>query len=110
MGLKPRLTKKLKNFLTVSTALFICGCSCFPKSVDVRPKQILKRFNKCKQYRIVDYSNLKFEFEKDLSLEECLIDGDFVLTSSEVQAIRRAYKETKDCVEKSCNKAGPNGN
>lgn len=109
MGLKTTLSKRLKSFLTVSFTLLITGCSCFPKEINVKPKQILTRFNKCKVYRVVDYANLKFEFEKDITLDECLIDGDFVFTSNEVQAIRRAYKETKKCVETSC-QGSNNGN
>ncbi len=109
MGLKTKLPKRLKSFLMVSFTLMLCGCSCFPKTIEVKPKQILTRFNKCKVYRIVDYTNLKFEFEKDIALDECIVDGDFVLTSSEVQAIRRAYKETKKCVEDTCQR-GQNGN
>jgi len=105
------LKKKLRKCLTVSTSLLLCACSCFPteKELDVRPKQILQRLGKCKQYKIVDFKTFKFEFEKDLPLDQCLVDGFFVLTDDEVVALRKAANKTRDCVEKKCH-GGNNGN
>jgi hypothetical protein len=110
MGLKTKLSKRLKSFLTVSFTLLLGGCSCFPKDLNVEPKQILTRFNKCKVYRVVDFENLKFEFDRDITLDECIVDGDFILTSEEIQKIRRAAKEAKKCYEDTCQRGPQNGN
>lgn len=95
------LSKKLKTVLTVSLLFFVVGCNCLPKTPDIRPKQIVQRLNVCKQYKIEFGDKMVFKYEKDLSIQDCLIDGDFVLTDDELIAIRNYYNEAKKC-EKEC--------
>lgn len=75
-----------------------------PKTPDVRPKQILKRFSICKQYKIVDPVNLTFQFDKDIALSECIADGNFVITADELLSIKRAAKQAKECYDQTCKK------
>lgn len=100
MELKTKLSKKLKSFLTVSAVLFLTACGCFPDAPKIQARQILKRFNKCKVYKAEYNSTLDFTFVGDISLEECLADGGFVITDKELLDLRRTYKEAKDCYNK----------
>jgi len=81
------------------------GCGRFPNPPDIRPKQILHELNICKQY-VADFGDkLTFKFEKDIPIEDCLIDGHFVLTDSELVDLRKAYNELKKCTQnKKCKK------
>jgi len=45
---------------------------------------------------------LTFKFEKDIPLSECLVDGYFVLTDTELVNARNYYNEAKKCYEESC--------
>lgn len=104
MAQKKKLSKLLKTVSTASMLLVLAGCSCFPKLPDIRPKQILQRFNKCKQYTVEFGDQVKFKFEKDIPLNECLVDGYFVLTDSELVELRRKYQEAKKCFDQTCKK------
>lgn len=91
------MIKRLQTFLTVSFLILILpACS----DVDVRPKQILKRFNKCKQYRVEDVDKATLVFDKEVALEECLEDGNWVITPKELTDLRRKYKEIKEEIDK----------
>lgn len=96
MGHQKKLNRILKVVLTASV-LFIVGCGCFPKPPDIRPKQILQNLNICKQYIATFGDKLTFKYEKDLPLDECIIDGHFILTDTELVEIRRTYNEAKAC-------------
>lgn len=89
---------QLKVALTASL-LFLVGCGCFPKPPDIRPKQILQNLGICKQYIATFGDKLTFKYEKDIPLDECVIDGDFVLTDDELVSIRKTYNEAKKCAE-----------
>lgn len=89
---------QLKVALTASL-LSLVGCGCFPKPPDIRPKQILQNLGICKQYVATFGTKLTFKYEKDIPLEECIIDGDFVLTDDELVSIRKTYNEARECVE-----------
>lgn len=97
-----RLNKLLKTVLTVSAALALAGCSCLPKDPEIKPKQILKRLGKCKQYSMQFGERLTFKFEKDIPLDECLKDGNFTFTDTEIVNIRNYYNEAKKCYEEQC--------
>ena len=86
-----------KVALTASILFLVVGCGCFPKPPDIRPKQILQRLGICKQYIATFGDKLTFKYEKDLELDECLVDGYFVLTDTELVDIRKVYNETKEC-------------
>lgn len=91
------LSKQLKIVLTVSLLFFIVGCQCLPKTPDIRPKQIVQRLNVCKEYKIDFGEKMTFKYQKDLPLQDCLIDGSFVLTDTELTLIRNYYNEAKKC-------------
>lgn len=101
MDLKKILLKKLKTSIKVSF-IFLVGCSCLPKKVEIYPKQILKRFNICNQYQIVNLETVELKFVKEISLEECLADGNFVIKNEELQTLRREIKEAKQCYDDNC--------
>ena len=101
MEAKKKLSKQLKIVSTASL-LFLAGCSCFPKAPDIHPRQILQRFDKCKQYTVEFGDTMVFKFEKDIPLNECLVDGYFVLTDSELVELRKKYNEAKKCYEQTC--------
>lgn len=109
MAQKKTLSKLLKTVSTVSFSIALAGCGCFPKPPEVKPKQILTRFNKCKQYTLEYGETITFKFEKDLPLDQCLVDGYFVLTDSELIELRNKYKEAKTCYDQSCGRQ-VNGN
>lgn len=97
-----RLKTLLKTALTVSALTALAGCSCLPKDPEIKPKQILQRLGKCKQYKMNFGEKLTFKFEKDIPLSECLKDGYFVLSDDELVAARNYYNEAKKCYEESC--------
>lgn len=94
-----KLNKPLRMLLTASTLMLVFGCGCFPKLPDIRPKQIIQRLNICKQYVATFGDELTFKFERDLPLSECIIDGNFILTETELVDIRRTYNEAKSCYD-----------
>lgn len=96
-----KLKKQLKGVLTGSLSFILVGCGCFPKPPDVRPKQILQRLNVCKQYKATFGETLTFKYEKDIAIEDCLKDGYFVLTDTELVDIRRTYNEASKCYNQS---------
>lgn len=91
----------LKTALTVSLFALV-GCQCLPKDPEIKPKQILQRLGKCKQYSMEFGERLTFKFEKDIPLSECVKDGSFVFTDSELVAVRNYYNEAKKCYEEEC--------
>lgn len=92
-----KLKMKLKTASTVSLLFILAGCGCFPKPPDIRPRQIIQRLNVCKQYTATFGETLTFKYEKDIPIEECLVDGYFVLTDTELVDIRRTYNEAYKC-------------
>lgn len=92
-----KLKTKLKVASTGSLLLFLVGCGCFPKPPVIKPKQIIQRLNVCKVYNATFGSTLTFKYEKDIPLDECLVDGHFVLTDTELVDIRRTYNEAYKC-------------
>lgn len=102
MGMIKKLKTQLKTISTVASAALIVGCSCLPKDPDIRPKQILQRLGKCKQYTMEFGDKLTFKFEKDIPLSECLKDGYFVLTDEELVRARTYYNEAKKCYDQQC--------
>lgn len=92
--------KILRDALTGSLLFLIVSCGCFPKAPDIRPKQIVQRLNICNQYVATFGDKLTFKFEKEIPLDECLIDGDFVLTDDELVEIRNFYNKASDCINK----------
>lgn len=102
----PKKSKmKLKDALTASLFLLV-GCGCFPKPPDIRPKQIIHRLNICKQYKATFGATMTFKYEKDLPIEECLADGYFVLTDTELVDIRKTYNEARKCYANGCKPKG----
>lgn len=92
-----KLKMKLKVALTASLLFILAGCGCFPKPPDIRPRQIVQRLNVCKQYKATFGSTLTFKFEKNIPIEECLVDGFFVLTDTELVDLRKTYNEAYKC-------------
>lgn len=92
-----KLKMKLKDALTGSLLFILVGCGCFPKPPDIRPRQIIQRLNVCKVYKATFGSTLTFKYEKDIPIDECLVDGYFVLTDTELVDIRRTYNEAYKC-------------
>lgn len=91
---------KLKTALTaISLSILAASCGCFPVAPDIRPKQIIQRLNVCKQYKATFGKTLTFKYEKDLTIEECLVDGSFVLTDQELVDLRRTYNAARECVD-----------
>lgn len=92
-----KLKTKLKVASTGSLLFILVGCGCFPKPPVIKPKQIIQRLNVCKVYNATFGSTLTFKYEKDIPLDECLLDGHFVLTDTELVDIRRTYNEAYKC-------------
>ena len=89
--------------LLITLSLSSCG-SWVPVT---RPKQINQRENLCNQYKLNYGKTLTMSFEKTIPLEECLVDGNFVITRDELFELRRKYNEMSECYRKSCqNKKG----
>lgn len=109
MGQVKKLKMPLKAVLTVSLLFILQSCGCFPKPPDIRPRQILQRLNVCKQYRATFSETLTFKYEKDIPLDECLVEGHFVLTDTELVDIRRTYNEARKCLNKNGCKVKKNG-
>lgn len=86
----------LKTVLILS---ILSGCGCLPKAPDIKPKQLLQRYGVCNQYKLEFKNKLLFKFEKEIPIEECLIDGHFILTDNEIVELRRTYEEAKKCYE-----------
>ena len=95
-------SKTLLKIVSTVSLLFLSACSCLPKDPEIKPKQILQRLGKCKQYTMKFGEKLTFKFEKDIPLSECLVDGYFVLTDTELVNARNYYNEAKKCYEESC--------
>jgi len=83
--------------------LFIQGCAtCNIDTPTTQLRQILKRLNKCDVYSIEYGDKLKFKLEKEIKLEECLADGNFVVTAKEIQELKNSYKDAKKCITEKC--------
>lgn len=95
MGRKMKSVKQLGTALILSVVLV--GCGCLPDAPDVRLRQINQRLNSCDIYKVKFGSKLIFDFEQEVPLPQCLVDGDFVITDDEIIAIKNAYKEARDC-------------
>lgn len=90
---------KLKT-VSILSLLFLVGCGCFPKPPLIKPKQIVQRLNLCNQYVVEFKDELTLRFEQTLPLSECIVDGHFVLSDTEILALRRAYRDAKQCHDK----------
>lgn len=97
-----RSKKLLKTFLMGASVLFLTSCSCLPRDPEIKPKQYLKRLNKCKQYTMKFEDRVVFKFEKDLPLSECLVEGNFIITADELVSARNFYNEAKKCYDEKC--------
>lgn len=95
-------SKTPQKIILTAISLFALGCSCLPKDPEIKPKQILTRLNKCKQYKVEFGDKMVFKFEKDIPLSECLQEGFFVLTDEELVRVRNYYNEAKKCYDKKC--------
>lgn len=93
-----RSSRLQKTVLTASLVL-LTGCGCFPKPPNIRARQILQRLNICKVYKAKFGKTLVWKFEKNIEIEDCLKDGYFVLTDTELVDIRRTYNEARDCYD-----------
>jgi hypothetical protein len=60
----------------------------------------VQRLGVCNQYKVTFSDKLILKFEKEIPLDECLIDGHFILSDKEVLELRRAYRDAKECDEK----------
>lgn len=109
MELKTKLIKLPTLCLTLS---FLVGCaSTFPKPPDVQPKQILSRFNKCKIYKPRYADKMYFDLVGEVPLEQCLVDGFFVISDEELTRIRNFYPDAKQFYQQNCTgKNGEHGN
>lgn len=106
MELKRTSTKQLIACLILSST-FGCGHK-LPVPPDVQPKQILSRFNKCKVYKPRYGDKMYFDLVGEVPLEDCLVDGFFVISDEELTRIRAFYPEAKKFYQKNC--TGKNGN
>lgn len=88
---------KLKSIFAASSFLFLTACGCFPEPPQIEVRQILERFDKCKVYKVGYNRTMDLTFDRNISIEECLAEGNFVITDAELGKIRATYKEAKEC-------------
>lgn len=92
--------KMLRKILLTASLLTVVGCQCFPTPPVIKPKQIVARLGVCKVYSTTLGKTMTFKYEYDIPIEDCLPDGHFVLTDTELVEMRRAYNQARACIER----------
>ena len=105
------MIKKLTTFLIISFSVFSFGCATgVPKPPEITLKQVLTRFEKCKIYKPRYGDKLYFDLVGEIPVNECVVDGYFIVTDEEVTKLRAFYLDAKSYYENKCVEKPRNGN
>lgn len=91
-------TKTLKTLLLIVLTATSVGCGCLPKPPEIHARQILQNRNRCDDYKLI-FGETELSFQKvgTMPLDQCLVDGYFVLSDTELVNARAYYHDAKKC-------------